>query len=138
MKPILPIHHCKNKTAALLSLTSAGVLLLLPLTVSAQETGIIAPGAKVKLLADGFKFTEGPASNAHGDVYFTDQPNDRILKWSTDGKLTTFMQPCGRSNGLCFDDQGNLWACADEKNQLWCIDPKHGKTVVIRTTRASY
>ncbi|MBM3890609.1 MAG: SMP-30/gluconolactonase/LRE family protein, partial [Verrucomicrobia bacterium] len=76
--------------------------------------GIIAPGAQVEKLAGEFKFTEGPASDAQGNVYFTDQPNDRILKWSVDGKLTTFMQPCGRSNGLCFDARGNLWACADE------------------------
>src|SRR5260370_31651383 len=80
---------------------------------------IIAPGAKLQKLAGGFMFTEGPAADADGNVYFTDQPNNRIMKWSTDGKLTTFLKPCGRSNGLCFDGQGNLWACADEKNELW-------------------
>ena len=53
--------------------------------------------------------------------------------WGTDGKLSTFMQPCGRSNGLCFDAQGNLWACADEKNEMWRIDVKtKAKTVVIK------
>ncbi len=95
------------------------------------EEGIIAPGAKVEKLADGFKFTEGPAADADGNVFFTDQPNDRILKWSVDGKLSTYKQPCGRSNGLCFDGQGNLWACADEKNELWRIDPKGKVTVVV-------
>jgi gluconolactonase len=88
------------------------------------EGPIIAPGAKLTKLADGFSFTEGPAADADGNVLFTDQPNDRIMKWSTDGKLTTFMQPCGRSNGLCFDGHGNLWACADEKNEMWIINPK--------------
>jgi len=97
---------------------------------SAAEGGIIAPGAQVEKLAGDFKFTEGPASDAQGNVYFTDQPNYRILKWSVDGKLTTFVQPCGRSNGLCFDTQGNLWACADEKNELWRIAPD-GKTAVV-------
>jgi len=96
------------------------------------ESGIVAPGAKVELLADGFKFTEGPASDAKGNVFFTDQPNDRILKWSTGGELTTFMEPCGRSNGLSFDAEGNLWACADEKNELWCIDPKGKVRVVVK------
>ena len=33
------------------------------------------------------------AKSQHGNVYFTDQPNDRILKWSVDGKLSTFVQP---------------------------------------------
>lgn len=94
--------------------------------------GIRAPGAKLVKLAGGFEFTEGPASDAAGNVFFTDQPNDRILKWSTEGNLSTFLQPCGRSNGLCFDAQGNLWACADEKNQLWRIDPTGKHNVVVK------
>lgn len=106
------------------------VVFLVNTVVLAEDHGILAPGAKVERLADGFKFTEGPAVDAEGNVLFTDQPNDRILKWSTDGQLSTFMQPCGRSNGLYFDRQGNLWACADEKNELWCIDPA-GKVAVI-------
>ncbi|HOZ47382.1 MAG TPA: SMP-30/gluconolactonase/LRE family protein [Candidatus Hydrogenedentes bacterium] len=82
----------------------------------------MAPDAKVELLADGFAFTEGPASDEQGNVFFTDQPNDRILEWSVDDALSTYLEPCGRSNGLCFDPQGFLWACADEKNELWRIE----------------
>lgn len=96
------------------------------------ESPVIAPGARLERLADGFKFTEGPAADAQGNVLFTDQPNDRILKWSVDGKLSTFMEPCGRSNGLCFDRQGNLWACADAKNELWRIDPAGKVEVVVK------
>lgn len=87
----------------------------------AQQTDIVEEGAIVEKLAGDFLFTEGPASDAEGNVYFTDQPNDRIMKWSVDNKLSTWMQPSGRSNGLCFDRQGNLWSCADEKNELWII-----------------
>src|SRR5438045_3156825 len=72
-------------------------------TLNAAEKSILAPGAKLEKLAGEFEFTEGPACDAHGDVFFTDQPNDRILKWSTEGKLSTFMKPCGRANGLSFD-----------------------------------
>ena len=98
----------------------------------AAESQIIAPGAKLTVLAGGFEFTEGPAADADGNVFFTDQPNDRIMEWSNDGKLTEFMKPCGRSNGLCFDAKGNLWACADEKNEMWIIDPAKKVTVVIK------
>jgi gluconolactonase len=101
----------------------------------AADKGIIAPGAKLEKLAGDFAFTEGPAADAQGNVYFTDQPNDRILRWGTDGKLTTFLQPCGRSNGLCFDADGNLWACADEKNELWRISPDKKVTVVVKEYR---
>jgi gluconolactonase len=96
-----------------------------------QDHRVVAPGAGVEKLAGGFEFTEGPAADGEGNVFFTDQPNDRIVKWSTDGQVTTFLQPCGRSNGLCFDAQGKLWACADEKNQLWSIDARGRATVVV-------
>jgi gluconolactonase len=96
------------------------------------DGGIIAPGAKLQKLAGGFKFTEGPAADAQGNVFFTDQPNDRILRWGTDGKLSTFLEPSGRANGLCFDADGNLWACADEKNELWRISPDKKVTVVVK------
>ena len=100
--------------------------------LSAGESKIIAPGATLQKLAGGFAFTEGPACDNEGNVFFTDQPNDRILKWSVDGKLSTFMKPCGRANGLSFDLEGNLWACTDEKNELWRIDPTGKRTVVLK------
>jgi gluconolactonase len=113
------------------------VLLAAVILVSAAQTlpaqsPIIAPGAKVELLANGFKFTEGPACDKDGNIYFTDQPNDRIMIWSTDGKLSTFIQGSGRSNGLSFDRKGNLWACADEKNELWRIVPSGKHDVAVK------
>jgi gluconolactonase len=94
------------------------------------EMKIIQPGAKLEKLADGFLFTEGPSSDAKGNVYFTDQPNDRIMIWSVNGELSTFMQPSGRSNGLSFDKDGYLWSCADEKNEIWRIAPDKNVTVI--------
>jgi gluconolactonase len=95
-------------------------------------SSVIAAGAKLEKLAGGFAFTEGPACDAKGNVFFTDQPNDRILEWSVYGKLSTFMGPCGRANGLSFDRDGNLWACADEKNELWRIGPDKKVTVAVK------
>ena len=97
----------------------------------ADEASIIAKDATLQKLADGFSFTEGPASDRAGNVFFTDQPNDRIMEWSAEGKLSTFLKPCGRANGLCFDAQANLWACADETNALWTISPDKKVKVVL-------
>lgn len=98
------------------------VLLAILPTLAAAELPT-APGAELKLVADGCKFTEGPAADAKGNVWFTDQPNDRILRWDhATGEVTTFLQPAGRSNGLYFDHDGSLIACADEHSQLWRID----------------
>src|SRR5579862_2402632 len=71
-------------------LTIATCLLMTSHPSPAAE-GVIAPGAKLETLASEFKFTEGPTSDAHGNVFFTDQPNNRIMEWSLDGKLSTFL-----------------------------------------------
>ena len=53
------------------------------------------------------------------------------MKWDTQGKLSTFLEPSGRANGLCFDAQNRLWACADDKNELWRIDLATQKVEVM-------
>ena len=96
-----------------------------------DKSPIIAPGAKLRQVAADYKFTEGPAVDAQGNVFFTDQPNNRIMKWSTNGTVSVFMEDAGRANGLFFDRQGNLIACADAKNQLWQISPDKEVTVLV-------
>ncbi len=98
----------------------------------AGESKVLAPGATLQKLAREFEFTEGPAVDPTGNVLFTDQPNNRIMRWSTDGKLSTFLQPAGRANGMFFDRKGNLLACADEKTELWSIAPDDKVTVLAK------
>ncbi len=112
--------------------TMTWVSFILGCALAPATDGIVAPGAKLEKLADGFKFTEGPAADRQGNVFFTDQPNDRILKWSVAGRLSTFLAPSGRSNGLEFDRHGALLACADEKNELWAIDRSGKVTVLVK------
>ena len=96
------------------------------------ENELIAEGAKVEKLADGFRFTEGPAVDKKGNVYFTDQPNNRILKWSVkDEKLSVFHENCGRANGLYFDKKGNLLSCSDMDNEIWKFDMDGNHVVLI-------
>ncbi len=93
---------------------------LLPSRADAAE--VTAPGAELVLVGEGYKFTEGPTSDAKGNVYFTDQPNDRIVHYDFgSGEAKTWMQPCGRSNGLFFVAPDRLIACADANNELWSI-----------------
>lgn len=108
------------------------IMLALCSVVANAQTPVVAEGAQVEKLADSFKFTEGPAADASGNVYFTDQPNDRIMVWTVEGALTTFMEGRGRANGLCFDSEGYLWACADAKNELWRISPTKDAEVIVR------
>ena len=105
--------------------------------VSAQETAVgklIQPGAVLQRLPNQFIFTEGPAVDKQGNIYFTDQPNDKIWKCSMQGDMpiaTVFMEKTGRSNGMYFDKEGNLVTCADEKDELWSITPDKKVTVLL-------
>jgi len=107
-------------------------LLTTVFTAFGQENkSIIASGAKLEKLSDGFLFTEGPAVDKKGNVYFTDQPNDRIMKWSIDGKLSVFLDKTGRANGMYFDKKGNLLSCSDMENEIWSINKKGEHTVLV-------
>ena len=107
-------------------------ILVIPQKISGQNLKIITEDTKLVKLADHFDFTEGPAVDSHGNVYFTDQPNDQILKWSVGGELEVFLTPSGRSNGLYFDTKDNLFACADELGELWKIDANKNIQVLLK------
>ena len=95
-----------------------------------SDKQIISFESTMQKLAGGFKFTEGPASDKEGNVYFTDIPNSRIHKWSVDGKLSTFMENTGQANGLFFDKDGNLITCAGGTGKLVSIDLQGNITVL--------
>jgi gluconolactonase len=103
-----------------------------------RAESVIAPGAKLQKLAGDFLFTEGPTCDKNGNLFFVDQPNNRIMEWSVDGKLSTFMQPSGYANGMMFDVNGNLIACADERNELWSIAPDKKVTVLVTNYQGKY
>ena len=97
----------------------------------AGAASVIAPDAHLVKLAGDFKFTEGPTCDAHGNVFFTDKPNARIMEWSVDGKLATFLQPARRANGMYFDARGNLVICAEENAELCSVAPDKTVTVLV-------
>ena len=86
-----------------------------------DSTGLIAGNDAVRLVSRQFEFTEGPAVDSAGNIFFTDQPNDRIWEYSTDEKLTLYISAGRRSNGLYFDRQGHLVSAADQVNELFWI-----------------
>src|SRR4051794_29993447 len=109
-------------------------LSILTTAAVAQEkdsTGLIKPGAALVLVSKQFIFTEGPAVDRYGNIYFTDQSNDKIWEYDTSGRLSVFMDKTGRSNGMYFDKAGNLLSCADEHNELWSISPQKKIAVLL-------
>lgn len=96
-----------------------------------DDAAIVKNEAKLLKIGSGFIFTEGPAVDKMGNVFFTDQPNNSIVKWSANsGQLNIFSDDSGRANGLYFDQNGNLLACADMDNQIWSFSPD-GKHKVL-------
>ncbi|WP_108823491.1 SMP-30/gluconolactonase/LRE family protein [Dysgonomonas sp. Marseille-P4361] len=102
-----------------------------------QKKVLVAKDAIVEKLADGFSFTEGPAVDKEGNIFFTDQPNNQILKWSVDDKLSVFSESSGRANGLYFDRKRNLLSCSDAENEIWSFDKKANHTVLISDFRGN-
>ena len=88
-----------------------------------KKKELFVQGTIPEKLAGDFQFTEGPACDNRGNIFFSDQPNNRIMKWSTENKLSLFGENFGRANGMHFDHKGNLVTCSDEKNELWSITP---------------
>ena len=99
-------------------------MLFLAFSISsyAQSNYPIFVQDSLKLISAQFEFTEGASVDKEGNVFFTDQPNDKIWKYDINGKLSLFMDKSGRANGTYFDKKGNLIVCADENNQIWSID----------------
>ncbi len=100
-----------------------------------KQLSVVGQEAKVKKLAGGFKFTEGPAADNKGNIFFTDIPNNRIHKWSPDGKLSTFIENSGGANGLFFDRDGNLLACEMGNGRLVSINLQGEVTVLADSYR---
>lgn len=91
---------------------------------------ILIEGEGWELVASGFKFTEGPAVDSEGNLYFSDVPNSRIHKLDAAGKLSVFVENSHSTNGLMFGPDGRLYGCQNGKQRIVAYD-RNGKTATI-------
>lgn len=96
---------------------------------SQQLKALLLPGEDWKLVAKGYTFTEGPAVNAKGEVFFNDIPNSKTYKTSLDGEVTVFLADSKRANGQAFGPDGRLYAVTGTQ-QVLAYDAS-GKAEVI-------
>ncbi|MGH9768999.1 MAG: SMP-30/gluconolactonase/LRE family protein, partial [Blastocatellia bacterium] len=96
-------------------------ILLFPVPIRAQIPGIGPVGA-ITRAQTGFQFTEGPAADLQGNIYFSDVQRNRIHKLDTQGALTTFLEETQGINGLMFDQRGRLIACQSGAGRIVAID----------------
>jgi gluconolactonase len=88
------------------------------------------PGTDWELVGEGYKFTEGPAVDKQGNVFFTDIPNSRIYKIGLDGKVSLFKEDTGGANGLMFGPDGRLYACQNKRKRIVAYTMDGAETVV--------
>jgi gluconolactonase len=93
---------------------------------------IVATAGVLKMVSRQFSFTEGAAVDRRGNIFFTDQPNNKIWEYDVKGRLSVYLDSAGRSNGMYFDPKGRLVTCADEQDQLWAIGPHKKVRVLLR------
>ena len=90
------------------------------------------PGENWKLVSDGHGFTEGPAINPAGELYFTDLEKSKIWKVDNDGKVSLFKENTGGTNGLAFAPDGRtLYGCQREPGSLVAWDTESGEMRVL-------
>jgi gluconolactonase len=91
---------------------------------------VLDPDKDWVLVSQGHKFTEGPAVDADGSVFFSDIPNNRIHRIALDGKVTVFKEDSGGANGLMFGPDGRLYACQNGRKRIVAYS-RDGKESVI-------
>ena len=113
---------------------------------SPQMKEVLIPGEKWQLVGEGYGFTEGPAVNAKGDVFFVDVPNSKTYRIGADGKPAVFVDNGDKGDGQCFGADGRLYQAAfskvqafDEQGKATTItDGFRGNDIVVRPDGSLY
>ncbi len=104
---------------------------------SQQLREILIPGEEWTLVADGYRFTEGPAPNAQGEVFFNDIPSSKAYKIDLEGKVSVFIADTKQANGQSFGPDGRLYAVATGAGQVLSYDSAGKSTVVAEGIRGN-
>lgn len=97
---------------------------------SPQLQDILLPGEGWKLVAEGYKFTEGPAVNAKGEVFFNDVPSGKTFRIDLKGTVSEFLGDTKKGDGQAFGPDGRLYLVAGGAEQIIAYDAE-GKATQI-------
>ena len=92
-------------------------------TKNAVLNALLIPGEDWQLVRSGYKFTEGPAANAQGEVFFNDIPNSKTYRIGLDGEVNEFVAESQRANGQAFGPDGRLYAVATGEAKVIAYEP---------------
>jgi sugar lactone lactonase YvrE/enterochelin esterase-like enzyme len=97
---------------------------------SPQLREILIPGQGWTLVAEGYRFTEGPAASTKGEVFFNDIPASKTYRIGPDGAVSTWVDDSKQANGQAFGPDGRLYAVAAGASQILAYDPPAKPTVI--------
>jgi len=108
-------------------------LLLVATTLPAQDmplSQVLIDGEGWQPVGEGYKFTEAPAIDKDGTVYFVDVPESVIFKIGADGKPVVWAKETGKASGLMFGPEGRLYACQSGTKKVVWYDRDAKPTVI--------
>jgi len=114
--------------------------LLLTSLAAAEETrlaGLLFPDQDWQLVSEGYAFTEGPAVDLQGNLYFTDVFRAKIYRINAEGKAEVFVDKSFGTNGLMFGPDGKLYGCQNGKKQIVAYDAKGAETVIATDVKSN-
>jgi sugar lactone lactonase YvrE len=98
---------------------------------------ILMDGQDWQLVAEGFAFTEGPAVDLQGRLYFTDVFRGKIHRINDAGKAEVFVDKSFGTNGLMFGPDGRLYGCQNGKKQIVAYDASGAETVIAEGVQSN-
>lgn len=104
---------------------------------SSQLQEILIPGEDWKLVGEGYAFTEGPATNAKGEVFFNDVGKGKTFKVTPEGKATVWLEDSKRGDGQNFGPDGRLYAASGSENAILAWDAEGKSTKVFSGWRGN-
>jgi len=96
-----------------------------------RRVDVVTPGEDWQLVSEGYEFTEGPAVNEAGEIFFTDMHRSQIHKVDLNGKVSLFAGNTGRVNGMMFGPDGLLYGCAGGAKQIVRYNTATGQKEVL-------
>jgi len=98
---------------------------------------VLVPGQGWELVAEGYRFTEGPAVNARGEVFYNDVPNSRTYRVGLDGRVSACLADSKRRDGQAFGPDGRLYTAAIAENQILAYDAEGRRSVIAEGIRGN-
>ena len=92
---------------------------------------MVLGNARLETLGEGYRWLEGPVWFADQQcLYFSDLPNDRLLRWTEQTGVSIYREPAGFPNGKARDRQGRMIGCSHHDRCIWRIELDGATTVL--------